>query len=145
MSSNASAGGNGLVRKRGKRGDSKNVNDSAHSKERNMMNLTNIQLCHLMHLLELCVIEQHSTSFTVIIEPPMTKKEEQYREEIMDIFIRSLTANIDEIDANPGYYLRTAMDGITKSYGMKINKKSKSKIFYYLKRDRLAMVRWMSS
>ena len=39
-----------------------------------------------------------------IIEPPMTKKEEQYREEIMDIFIRSLTANIDEIDANPEAY-----------------------------------------
>ena len=53
----------------------------------------------------------------------------------MDIFIRSLTANIDEIDANPEAYLRTAMDKVIKSYGMKINKKSKSKIFYYLKRD----------
>ena len=70
-----------------------------------------------------------------IIEPPMTKKEEQYRDEIMDIFIRSLTANIEEIDANPDAYLRTAMDKVIKSYGMKINKKSKSKIFYYLRRD----------
>ena len=62
-----------------------------------------------------------------IIEPPMTKKEEQYRDEIMDIFIRSLTANIDEIDANPEAYLRTAMDKVIKSYGMKINKKSNPK------------------
>ena len=29
-----------------------------------------------------------------IIEPPLTKKEQEQREEIMDIFIRSLTANI---------------------------------------------------
>ncbi len=36
-----------------------------------------------------------------IIEPPMTKKEQEQREEIMDIFIRSLTANIEEIDSNP--------------------------------------------
>ena len=70
-----------------------------------------------------------------IIEPPMTKKEEEYRDEIMDIFIRSLTANIEEIDANPEAYVRTAMDKVIKSYGMKINKKSKSKIFYYLRRD----------
>ena len=35
-----------------------------------------------------------------IIEPPMTKKEQEQREEIMDIFIRSLTANIEEIDGN---------------------------------------------
>ena len=48
----------------------------------------------------------------------MTKKEEQY-EEIMDIFIRSCAANIDEIDANPEAYLRTAMDKVIKSYGMK--------------------------
>ena len=55
-----------------------------------------------------------------IIEPPMTKKEQEQREEIMDIFIRSLTANIEEIDANPEAYLRTAMDKVIKSYGMKI-------------------------
>ena len=30
----------------------------------------------------------------------MTKKEQEQREEIMDIFIRSLTANIEEIDGN---------------------------------------------
>ncbi|MFB1005334.1 MAG: hypothetical protein QMC59_02510 [Candidatus Poseidoniaceae archaeon] len=70
-----------------------------------------------------------------IIEPPMTKKEQEQRDEILDIFIRSLTANIEEIDANPEAYLRTAMDKVIKAYGMKINKKSKSKIFYYLKRD----------
>ena len=65
-----------------------------------------------------------------IIEPPMTKKEQEQREEIMDIFIRSLTANIEEIDANPEAYLRTAMDKVIKAYGMKITKKSKSKLFY---------------
>ncbi len=70
-----------------------------------------------------------------IIEPPMTKKEQEQREEIMDIFIRSLTANIEEIDANPEAYLRTAMDKVIKSYGMKITKKSKSKLFYYIRRD----------
>jgi len=70
-----------------------------------------------------------------IIEPPMTKKEQEQRDEILDIFIRSLTANIEEIDANPEAYIRTAMDKVIKAYGMKINKKSKSKIFYYLRRD----------
>ena len=70
-----------------------------------------------------------------IIEPPMTKKEQEYRDEILDIFIRSLTANIEEIDANPEAYIRTAMDKVIKAYSMKINKKSKSKIFYYLRRD----------
>ena len=70
-----------------------------------------------------------------IIEPPMNKKEEEQRAEIMDIFIRSLTANIDEIDSNPESYIRTAMDKVIKAYGMKISKKSKSKIFYYIRRD----------
>jgi len=70
-----------------------------------------------------------------IIEPPLTKKEEEYRQEIFDIFVKSLTASINEIDADPIAYLRTAMDKIIKSYGMKVNKKSKSKIFYYLRRD----------
>jgi flagellar protein FlaI len=70
-----------------------------------------------------------------IIEPPMTKIEQEQRDEILDIFIRSLTANIEEIDANPEAYIRTAMDKVIKAYGMKINKKSKSKIFYYLRRD----------
>ncbi|MGE4608606.1 MAG: hypothetical protein AAEJ52_17875, partial [Myxococcota bacterium] len=42
---------------------------------------------------------------------------------------------IDEIDADSVAYLRTAMDKIIKSYGMKVSKKSKSKIFYYLRRD----------
>ena len=54
-----------------------------------------------------------------IIEPPMTKKEQEQRDEIMDIFIRSLTANIEDIDANPESYIRTAMDKVIKSYGMK--------------------------
>ena len=70
-----------------------------------------------------------------IIEPPLTKKEQEQRDEIMDIFIRSLTANIEEIDSNPEAYVRTAMDKVIKAYSMKINKKSKSKLFYYLRRD----------
>ena len=70
-----------------------------------------------------------------VIEPPLTKKEEEVRSEIMDIFIQALTADIDEIDANPELYLRAAMDQIIKSYRLKVNKKSRSKIFYYLKRD----------
>ncbi len=70
-----------------------------------------------------------------IIEPPLNKKEQETRDELIDIFIKSLTANIDDIDADPSAYLRTAMDKIIKSYGMKVNKKSKSKIFYYLRRD----------
>ena len=69
------------------------------------------------------------------IEPPLNKKEQTQFEEIMDIFVRSLTADIDEIDTDPEGYLRAAMDQIIKSYGMKITKKSRSKIFYYLKRD----------
>ena len=63
-----------------------------------------------------------------IIEPPLNKKEQEWRDELLDIFIRSLTANIEEIDADPTAYLRTAMDKVIKAYGMKINKKSKSKI-----------------
>ena len=51
-----------------------------------------------------------------VIEPPLTKKEEAYRQEIMDIFIQALTADIEQIDANPDLYLRTAMDQIIKSY-----------------------------
>ena len=70
-----------------------------------------------------------------VIEPPLSKKEEQYRKELMDIFVKSLTASIDDIDADASAYLRTSMDKIIKAYGMKINKKSKSKLFYYLKRD----------
>jgi len=70
-----------------------------------------------------------------VIEPPLTKKEEEVRSEIMSIFIQALTADIEEIDANPELYLRAAMDQIVKSYRLKVNKKSRSKIFYYLKRD----------
>ncbi|MGY8754501.1 MAG: type II/IV secretion system ATPase subunit [Candidatus Poseidoniales archaeon] len=70
-----------------------------------------------------------------IIEPPLNKKEQEWREELIDIFVRSLTVNIDEIDADPIAYLRTGMDKVIKSYGMKINKKAKSKLFYYLRRD----------
>ena len=70
-----------------------------------------------------------------IIEPPLNKKEQEWRDELMTIFIKSLTVNIDEMDADPSAYLRTAMDKVIKSYGMKINKKSKSKLFYYLRRD----------
>ena len=70
-----------------------------------------------------------------VIEPPLTKKEEEVRSEIQAIFIQALTADIDEIDANPELYLRAAMDQIVKSYRLKVNKKSRSKIFYYLKRD----------
>ena len=70
-----------------------------------------------------------------IIEPPLNKKEQEWRDELMTIFIKSLTVNIDEMDADPSAYLRTAMDKVIKSYGLKINKKSKSKLFYYLRRD----------
>ena len=70
-----------------------------------------------------------------IIEPPLNKKEQEWRDELMTIFIKSLTVNIDEMDADPSAYLRTAMDKVIKYYGMKINKKSKSKLFYYLRRD----------
>ena len=57
-----------------------------------------------------------------IIEPPLNKKEQEWRDELLDIFIRSLTANIEEIDADPVAYLRTAMDKVIKAYGMKVNK-----------------------
>ncbi len=70
-----------------------------------------------------------------IIEPPLTRKEQDWKEEIMDIFVKSLSANIEEIDADSTAYLRTAMDRIIKAYGMKIAKREKSKIFYYLRRD----------
>ena len=59
-----------------------------------------------------------------IIEPPMTKKEQEQLDEILDIFIRSLQSNIEEIDTQPEAYLRAAMDKVIKSYGMKISKKS---------------------
>jgi len=69
------------------------------------------------------------------IEPPLTKEEDRFREEIMNIFIQSLNADIIEIDADPVAYLRAAMDQIIKSYRMRIKKKSRSKIFYYVRRD----------
>ena len=53
----------------------------------------------------------------------------------MDIFVKSLSANIEEIDADPKIYLRSAMERIVKAYGIKANAKSKGKIFYYLERD----------
>ena len=133
MSSNASAGGNGLARKRGKRGDSRKRQRAQQRAQYDELDKYPVMPPHAFAR----VVRDKATLNIIyqIIEPPMTKKEEQYREEIMDIFIRSLTANIDEIDANPEAYLRTAMDKVIKSYGMKINKKSKSKIFYYLRRD----------
>lgn len=70
-----------------------------------------------------------------IIEPPLNKKEQEILDELISIFVRALTANIAEIDADAPAYLRTAMDKIIKAYGMKVNKKTKSKIFYYLRRD----------
>ena len=63
-----------------------------------------------------------------VIEPPLSKKEEKYRQEIMDIFVKSLNASIEDIEADAAAYLRTSMDKVIKSYGMKINKKSKSKL-----------------
>ena len=66
-----------------------------------------------------------------IIEPPLTKKEREFKEEIMDIFVKSLSANIEEIDADPKIYLRSAMERIVKAYGIKANAKSKGKIFSY--------------
>ena len=53
------------------------------------------------------------------IEPPLNKKEKAQFDEIMDIFVKSLTADIEEIDTDPDGYLRAAMDQIIKSYGMK--------------------------
>ncbi|MEO2168399.1 MAG: hypothetical protein ABGY42_09825, partial [bacterium] len=71
------------------------------------------------------------------IEPPLTKAEQRDFELIMDIFVKSVTADIEEIDTDPAGYLRAAMDQVIKSYSMRITKKSRSKIFYYLKRDLL--------
>ena len=70
-----------------------------------------------------------------IIEPPLSSKEREQRDEIMEILVKSLNANIEDIDADPKVYLRTAMDKVIKAYGMKISKRSKSKLFYYLNRD----------
>ncbi len=47
----------------------------------------------------------------------------------MDIFIRALTASIEDIDADPEAYLRTAMDKIVKSYGNENKKESEIKDF----------------
>ena len=52
------------------------------------------------------------------IEPPLNKKEQAQFDEIMDIYVKSLTADIEEIDADPDGYLRAAMDQIIKSYGI---------------------------
>ena len=71
------------------------------------------------------------------IEPPLTKTEQRDFEQIMDIFVKSVTADIEEIDTDPAGYLRAAMDQIIKSYSLRVTKKSRSKIFYYLKRDLL--------
>ena len=70
-----------------------------------------------------------------VIEPPLKKKETEQKDQIMDIFVQALNADIEEIDADPVAYLRAAMDQIIKSYRLKISKKSRSKIFYYIRRD----------
>lgn len=70
-----------------------------------------------------------------VIEPPLNKKETEQKDQIMEIFVQALNADIEEIDADPVAYLRAAMDQIIKSYRMKISKKSRSKIFYYIRRD----------
>ncbi len=70
-----------------------------------------------------------------VIEPPLTKEEDRVKTEIMDIFVQSLNADILEIDADPIAYLRAAMDQIIKSYRMRVKKKSRSKVFYYIRRD----------
>jgi flagellar protein FlaI len=70
-----------------------------------------------------------------VIEPPLNKKETEQKDQIMDIFVQALNADIEEIDADPVAYLRAAMDQIIKSYRLKISKKSRSKIFYYIRRD----------
>lgn len=70
-----------------------------------------------------------------VIEPPLNKKETEQKDQIMNIFVQALNADIEEIDADPVAYLRAAMDQIIKSYRMKISKKSRSKIFYYIRRD----------
>jgi flagellar protein FlaI len=70
-----------------------------------------------------------------VIEPPLNKKETEQKDQIMTIFVQALNADIEEIDADPIAYLRAAMDQIIKSYRMKISKKSRSKIFYYIRRD----------
>jgi len=70
-----------------------------------------------------------------VIEPPLNKKEIEQKDQIMEIFVQALNADIEEIDADPVAYLRAAMDQIIKSYRLKISKKSRSKIFYYIRRD----------
>ena len=67
-----------------------------------------------------------------IIEPPMTKKEEQYRDEILDIFIRSLTANIEEIDADPSDAPEGATTSTVKVYGLKTKYKNKFKFYEWM-------------
>ena len=108
MSSIASAGGYGLARKRGKRGDSRKRQRAQQRAQYDELDKYPVMPPHAFAR----IVRDKATLNIIyqIIEPPMTKKEEQYREEIMDIFIRSLTANIDEIDANPEAYLRTGMD-----------------------------------
>ena len=78
-----------------------------------------------------------------IIEPPLNKKEQEWRDELMTIFIKSLTVNIDEMDADPSAYLRTAMDKVIKSYGMKINKKSNPSYFIICEEISLVTGEWM--
>jgi len=51
------------------------------------------------------------------IEPPLNKKEQLQFEEIMDIYVRSLTADIEEIDTDPEGYLRAAMDQSSNPMG----------------------------
>ena len=51
-----------------------------------------------------------------IIEPPMTKKEQEQLDDIMDR-VHPLAVNIEEIDTQPEAYLRAAMDKVIKSTG----------------------------
>jgi hypothetical protein len=49
-----------------------------------------------------------------IIEPPLTEEGAGAARRNHGYFHRSLTANIEEIDANPDAYVRAAMDKVIK-------------------------------
>ena len=84
-----------MARKRGKRGDSKKRQRARQRAQYDELDKYPVMPPHAFARI---VRDKRTLNIIYqIIEPPLNKKEQEWRDELMDIFIRSLTANIEEI------------------------------------------------
>ncbi len=71
-----------------------------------------------------------------VIEPPLTPKEKELLDLIMDTFEKALEYELDKMGIkDKREYLKGAVNSFIKSRGIKVDSSTKSKIDYYLLRD----------